>query len=109
MYDGINKKANLNMCMYDVIIKKAKMRRQKHKNMFESVVLIVTRAKHTRAAQECTQRTYARCWRSQTRACSWRAGPDDDEADDHCCGVQILEFEPFRTQIQNTIFSLPTF
>ena len=59
MYDAINKKANLSMCMYDVINKKAKMRRQKHKNLFESVVLIVKRAK-THAAQECTQRTYAR-------------------------------------------------
>ena len=31
--------------MYDVINKKAKMRRQKHKNLFESVVLLVKRAK----------------------------------------------------------------
>ena len=34
--------------MYNVIKKKAKMSRQKHKNLFESVVLIVKRVK-TRA------------------------------------------------------------
>ena len=32
------------------------------------------------------------------------SGSADDEADDYCYGVQILEFEPFRTQIQNKIF-----
>ena len=49
MYDVSHKKENLSMCMYDVIVKKAKVVRQKHKNMFESAVLIVKRAK-TRAA-----------------------------------------------------------
>ena len=48
MYDVSHKKENLSMCMYDVIVKKAKIMRQKHKNMFESAVLIVKRAK-TRA------------------------------------------------------------
>ena len=48
MYDVSHKKEKLSMCMYDVIVKKAKIMRQKHKNMFESAVLIVKRAK-TRA------------------------------------------------------------
>ena len=45
MYDVSIKKRNLSMCMYDVIVKKAKWIRQKHKNMFKSIVLIVKRAK----------------------------------------------------------------
>ena len=48
MYDVSHKKEKLSMCMYDVIVKKAKIMKQKHKNMFESAVLIVKRAK-TRA------------------------------------------------------------
>ena len=48
MYDVSHKKEKLSMCMYDVIVKKAKIMRQKHKNMFESAVLIVKRTK-TRA------------------------------------------------------------
>ena len=59
MYDVSHKKENLSMCMYDVIVKKAKVVRQKHKNMFESAVLIVKRAK-TRANARgalCTRRT----------------------------------------------------
>ena len=59
MYDVSHKKEKLSMCMYDVIVKKAKIMRQKHKNMFESAVLIVKRAK-TRANARgalCTRRT----------------------------------------------------
>ena len=90
------------MCMYDVINKKAKLRRQKHKNMFESVVLIVTRAKtrvlHTNVR---SVRVHVADAVRQEHAPGERVC-DDDEADDYCYGVQILEFEPFRTQIQNT-------
>ena len=90
------------MCMYDVINKKAKMRRQKHKNMFESVVLIVKRAKmralHTnvRGVRAHVADAVRQKHHPGKRLC------DDDKADDYCYGVQILEFEPFRTQIQNT-------
>ena len=59
MYDVSHKKEKLSMCMYDVIVKKAKIMRQKHKNMFESAVLIVKRAK-TRAnarGARCMRRT----------------------------------------------------
>ena len=52
MYDVSHKKEKLSMCMYDVIVKQAKIMRQKHKNMFESVVLIVKRAKTRANARE---------------------------------------------------------
>ena len=52
MYDVSHKKEKLSMCMYDVIVKKAKIMRQKHKNMFESAVLIVKRAKTRANARE---------------------------------------------------------
>ena len=64
MYDVSHKKEKLSMCMYDVIVKKAKIMRQKHKNMFESAVLIVKRAK-TRAARCARGGRGARGSRSQ--------------------------------------------
>ena len=89
------------MCMYDVINKKAKMRRQKHKNLFESVVLIVKCAK--RACGTGVYAAYVRTRLMQSdKSMLLESGSADDEADDYCYGVQILEFEPFRTQIQNT-------
>ena len=66
MYDVSHKKEKLSMCMYDVIVKKAKIMRQKHKNMFESAVLIVKRAK-TRAARCARGGRGARGSRSQAK------------------------------------------
>ena len=68
MYDVSHKKEKLSMCMYDVIVKKAKVVRQKHKNMFESVVLIVKRAKtheNARAVRSARGGRGARGSRSQ--------------------------------------------
>ena len=102
MYDVSYKKVNLSMCMYDVINKKAKLRRQKHKN----VVLIVTRAKtRARYRNVCGVRAHVADVVRQEHAPGERVGDDDkadDYCDDYCYGVQILGFEPFRTQIQNT-------
>ena len=59
VYDVSHTKGNLSMCMYDVIVKKAKVVRQKHKNIFESIVLIVKHARtHKNACgARCTRRT----------------------------------------------------
>ena len=70
MYDVSHKKEKLSMCMYDVIVKKAKIMRQKHKNMFESAVLIVKRAKtraNARAAHGAHGGRGARGSRSQAK------------------------------------------
>ena len=81
------------MGMYDVIVQKAKIMRQKHKNMFESAVLIVKRAK-TRANARgalCTRRT--RRTRLAESSGAWCMNGEYSEYKSWKLRAQKLEFE----------------